>query len=483
MKSAYHQTWGWLSWAVEPAKSIHRQDERRQARLASTIQLLIIGVVIPAIFVFRQESILAADILVVVEILYIIAYGISRTHHYRIAAGLTVFLLAISPVIITLYGGQIAANDLSTIVVANCLALLVGSMFFSMPILFATAGFNLLILLPIVAGRGLDFLSLATPIILNVCLSAMIVVAANHRNQLEKDRLSELAGANRELEVMQARLEERVAERTQELQRAYENVQVEHERLLKSERMASLGRLTGGIAHEINTPLAASRAALVEINQLADEYLNSIGDPQVTPEDHREIGQEMLQSLKLAESSLERIAGFVRGIKVQIHDVVPRERILFNAVPVIQESLLLVNHGLRAANCTATLESPVESVELFGLPGQLSQVVTNLVTNAIDASAAKDAGLIALKLVPHAAGVDLLVSDQGDGIPAEIQPKIFDLFFTTKPTGLGTGLGLAIVRDIMTDVFAGTIDVASQVGQGTTFTLHFPDPGVNRIDT
>ncbi|MCL4563001.1 MAG: hypothetical protein M1281_20605, partial [Chloroflexi bacterium] len=241
MESAYLLARRLLDWAVEPAKSIQRQDERRQARLASAIQLLIIAVVIPAIFVFRQESILAFDILIGVEVLYIVAYGISRTRHYRIAAGLTVLLLAISPVVLAFYGGIFATNDLSVIVVSNCLALLVGSMFFSIPILFATAGLNLLVIFLIVVESNLGFLALAAPIILNVCLSGIIVVAAHHRNRLEEDRISELSSANRELELMQTRLEERVAERTQELQQAYDTVQAEHEKLLKSERMASLG--------------------------------------------------------------------------------------------------------------------------------------------------------------------------------------------------------------------------------------------------
>ncbi len=189
----------------------------------------------------------------------------------------------------------------------------------------------------------------------------------------------------------------------------------------------------------------------------------------------------MLQSLALVSNGLERIAGFVRGIKSQIHDVVPQDRVLFNAVPVIQELLLLVNHALRSANCTVRFDYPFDTIELFGLPGQLSQIVTNLLTNAIDASAGKEDALIILQLEPQAEGIDLLVADRGAGIPPEIQPKIFDLLFTTKPSGMGTGLGLTIVRDIMTNVFGGTIQVDSRVDHGTTFTLHFPDSGVNPI--
>jgi signal transduction histidine kinase len=293
----------------------------------------------------------------------------------------------------------------------------------------------------------------------------------------ENERLQ--IDSNQKLLNLQASLELRVEERTHELQQANEIIQAEHEELLRTEKMASLGRLTGGIAHEINTPLAASRAALVEIRQLTNEYQNSLDDPQVTLNDHHQIGQELLRSLKLAEGGLEHIAGFVRGIKSQIRDEAPRERVRFNAVPVVQDSLLLINHSLRANHCTATFEPQAENIELYGLPGQLSQIVTNLVTNAIDASAERGGGQINIRLIPQDQAVDLLVSDQGVGISPENLPRIFDLLFTTKASGHGTGLGLTIVRDIMAEVFNGTIEVSSQLQQGTTFTLHFPYQGGN----
>jgi signal transduction histidine kinase len=483
MKSAYQFPQRLLNWAVTPAISIQRQEDRHQARLASSIQLVSVIIVLPAIFVFRQQSISASIVMLVISIFTIFAYIVGRTSFYKVAMALTLVLLGLTPLALAFFGGQLLSNEIASLIISNCVLLLVCSLFFPLPVLFISFLFNFFSIYLIVMVQGMNYLSLVISIMLNLFFSVLIIVATHHRNQLEKDRLFELSTANHELEVMKNNLEERVIERTQELQQAFETIQLEHEKLLKSERLAALGRLTAGIAHEINTPLAASRAALLEINHLLDEYLNSLGDPQVTTEDYRSIGQEMRQSLNLTENGLERIAGFVRGIKTQMHDVVPRDRVAFNAVPVIQESLLLVNHALKSANCTVALDSPKENVMLFGLPGQLSQMVTNLVTNAIDASAEKNGGLITLKLNLYPSGVDLLVSDQGEGIPADNLSKVFDLLFTTKPTGQGTGLGLTIVRDIMNDVFGGTIDVNSQIGQGTTFILHFPRSGENQIDT
>jgi signal transduction histidine kinase len=468
---------------IEPIKPFQRQEDYRQSRLVSIIQLVIIVLTIPAIILFRQESPSASEVFIASALINLLAYIIARRGRYRVGAAITILLQAITPLILVFFGGSFAAKEVASSIVATSLTLLIGSLFFPIRLLFVTAAFNMFIIYLMVQGRGLDFASYTTPILLTFVIAVLIIVAARHRDLLEKDRMAALSNANHELEIMQANLEERVADRTQDLQKALDTIQAEHETLLKSERMASLGRLTAGIAHEINTPLAASRAALVEVRNLTDEYLDSLGDPEVNLEDFREIGQETLQSIKLTEDGLERIAGFVRSIKAQMHDAVPRERILFNAVPVIRESLLLVNHSLRAAHCTADLETPSENVEIFGLPGQLSQVITNLVTNAIDASAGADACRIALRLETNDSGIELRVSDQGEGIPEDIQPRIFDLLFTTKPRGSGTGLGLTIVRDIVTNIFGGTIKVVSQVGQGTTFSIHFPYSGEDQNGT
>ncbi len=274
--------------------------------------------------------------------------------------------------------------------------------------------------------------------------------------------------------IQNARLHQIEKERARELDQAYRTLQANQEKLLVVEKMASLGRLTAGIAHEMNTPLAAVRAALAELGQLGVEYQNSIGDADVSADDHRAIAQEMLHSIQLADNAAARAAGFVRGIKAQTRDLASTERRRFNAVTVIEEALLLLRHALREKNCTATFEPVAENMEMFGSPGRLTQIVTNLITNAIDASADCGGGPIAIHLAPYDHGIELQVSDRGCGIPPENLSKIFDPMFTTKPFGEGTGLGLAIVHDIVTGEFGGTIQVTSQVGQGTTFSVRFP---------
>jgi signal transduction histidine kinase len=270
----------------------------------------------------------------------------------------------------------------------------------------------------------------------------------------------------------QARLLADLARRAEELERASVAIQENQEKLVISEKLASLGRLTASIVHEMNTPLAAVRAALVDLGKLVTEYHLSVADPAVTPADHAEIAAEMRQLIGLAGSASERAALFVRGIKSQTRDLGPQERRAFEAVPVIRDALLLLGYALRRGKCQVVFDPPAEPIELVGSPVRFSQVVTNLVENAVDASA-PDGGPITISLEQGPGILVLTVEDRGTGIAADVLPRIFEPMFTTKPFGQGTGLGLSIVHDIVTGDFGGTIRATSEVGHGATFTVTF----------
>lgn len=270
------------------------------------------------------------------------------------------------------------------------------------------------------------------------------------------------------------RTEKALARRTAELEEVLRQLQENAQKLLISEKMASLGRLTAGIAHEMNTPLAAVRTALIELGQLAEEYRSSIGDPDVTPDDHKEIAVEMQKTIRLAANAANRAQGFVHGVKSHTRDMTPKEKRRFNAVPIIDEALLLLTHGLRKGHCEVDFKRSGESIEIEGSPGRLAQVVTNLVNNAIDAMKGVENAHVYVRLNADAEGVTLEVQDTGCGIPPDLIHKIFDPMFTTKPFGEGTGLGLTIVHNIVTGDFGGKIDVRSEPGKGTTFTVWLP---------
>ena len=282
--------------------------------------------------------------------------------------------------------------------------------------------------------------------------------------------VQEVVEKNREREQLLNALGKRAAE----LEQAYVALKENQQKLLASEKTASIGRLTASIAHEMNSPVAAVRAALLELERLVTEYSQSVTDPEVTAADHREIAAEMQQSLRLASGAAERAADFVRSIKNQTRDIGHKEQIRFDAVSNIRDALLLLGHSLRKANCVVQIEASPDSINLVGPPGRLGQVVTNLVTNAIDAMTPTGGGTINLCLEAREKDVILKVSDRGHGVAEDIRSRIWEPLFTTKPFGHGTGLGLTIVRDIVTGDFGGSVDFESRVEGGVTFTVVFP---------
>lgn len=290
--------------------------------------------------------------------------------------------------------------------------------------------------------------------------------------ELREQLSSAIKGIKREEE--RTRLHRAVNERARELETAYEALKDNQRRLLISEKMAFVGRLTAGIAHEMHTPLAAVRSALTELAHLAEDYRSSIGDQTVTAADHGEIASEMLHSINLAKRAATLAAGFVQGIKSQTPASGPNEKRYFAVTPVISDALLLLSHAVRQKNCVTTLDCTDDAIQLYGAPGRFAQVVTNLVTNAIDASVVKGGGPIKLSLTRDGDSVTFQVKDEGSGMPPEIVSRIFEPLFTTKPFGEGTGLGLAIIYDIVVGEFGGTVEVATEPGQGSTFTIRLP---------
>jgi|GEM_PF-5560446 len=244
------------------------------------------------------------------------------------------------------------------------------------------------------------------------------------------------------------------------------------ERLLASEKLASLGRLTAGLAHEINTPLAAGMNYLHEARRLADEYAASIGHADVTDADHREIAAELRAALDEAAKTTGRIGEFIRQMRGHTRDSASGVQD-FNAARLTQDTLAMLAHQARAANVRLDFTGNTDVI-LRGEPGRFTQVVTNLVVNAIHACDEGQGSRVDVRVERDSAGARLIVTDDGSGISPDVLPRIFDPLFTTKQVGKGTGLGLSIIHDIVAGHFKGDIRVSTAVTEGTTFTVLFP---------
>ncbi len=282
--------------------------------------------------------------------------------------------------------------------------------------------------------------------------------------------LRENRSLNAQLLTMNNQLEERIQARTTELEDS-------RERLISSEKLASIGQLTAGLAHEVNTPLAASLNYLHQARSLADEYAQSIGNPGVTDEDHSEIATELQKSLQDTAMTLDRLGEFVRKMRNQTR-FSSNEATLFDPVNVAQDTLSMLEHQARSAKVLVCLNPGTVGTLLRGEPGRFTQVVSNLVINAIHASEGKENARVEVsfgtRIQLEQTELVFSVTDNGIGIADAILPKIFEPLFTTKPVGKGTGLGLSIIRDIVRGHFGGELEIQTQVGMGTTFKLFLP---------
>jgi len=293
------------------------------------------------------------------------------------------------------------------------------------------------------------------------------------------------ASAFEKLESMNARLEGQVAERTKELGRtnvelrasldelneAYFRLEQSQKSLLRADRLATLGRLAAGIAHEINTPLAAVRNSLALLHGLGREYADSIADAQVTPDDHRQIAGEIVQTVATAESWAQRAATSIGRIKTHGREPGAREPRRFQLAEALDEVSALLDHRLRAVGCRLEIDAETRATALVGDVGELTHMLLNVVDNAIGAYEDLPAheGRIALRARGTDDAVVLEVRDWATGIAPEVAPHVFDEMFTTKERGKGTGLGLWIARNIVEKSFSGALDLVPIDGSGACF--------------
>ncbi len=258
------------------------------------------------------------------------------------------------------------------------------------------------------------------------------------------------------------------------LEQAYSDLQRSQEHLVRAEKMAALGRMTAGIAHEINTPLGASLTSLKLLQFLVDEQREERTQPSAPKRTPEQMSAEMDKLVRATQAWMEKAAAYMRSLKVHTRDLRQGEERQFSVQRTIEDTTLLLAHRLRPSQCSLVVSRATEDITLYGDPGKLGQVLTNLIVNAIDAYPDDTGGEIGITVTGDTYHVEIQVSDHGCGIPPEHLEKIFDEFFSTKRLGEGTGLGLSITRDIVANFFGGTITVTSTSGQGSTFTVRLP---------
>jgi two-component system, NtrC family, sensor kinase len=266
---------------------------------------------------------------------------------------------------------------------------------------------------------------------------------------------------NQNLAWMQT-LEARVEQKTSELKRA-------HEHALHTEKMASVGKMAAVLAHEINNPLSG----ILTYSKLLRKWMErdwSADDAITESENARH--QEIRDALDLIASESRRCGDLVKNL-LTFSRATPMNLQATDLNPVMQRSLRLVQHQLDLAgvHVEPQLDPDLPLVQCDA--AQIEQVLLALIMNAIDAMPQGGNLWLSTSFDHELAKVRMVVRDDGSGVPPEILPHIFEPFLTTKETGRGVGLGLAISRSIL-ERHSGTIEVQSELGRGTTFTLTLP---------
>jgi two-component system NtrC family sensor kinase len=268
---------------------------------------------------------------------------------------------------------------------------------------------------------------------------------------LMRDRLRTALG---EINQFTQNLEGKVEERTQQLKAA-------HQKLLQSDRLASLGQLSASVAHEINNPVSG----VLNLSMLMQRMLKEDGiPPGRLPEFRKYLGQVVSETTRVGRIVSDLLA-FSRRSKPQ-RAPADLNKIVRRTVSLAQHKMKLLNVQLE----TSLLESlPAVPCD----PSQIQQVVLNLILNAAEATQSKSERRVLVSTQSADGAVQLVVADDGEGIPPENLAKIFHPFFTTKSEGKGVGLGLAVSYGIV-EAHGGEIEVKSTVGEGTTFTVSLP---------
>lgn len=302
--------------------------------------------------------------------------------------------------------------------------------------------------------------------------------------ELADNRRDELGDVVRGFNAIQRRVksiiarireaEDEARKSAQETNEALDNLRRTQESLLQAERLASLGGLVAGVAHEINTPVGIALTSASVLMEATEAVHRSVAEGNIRKSDILRYLETATESARLIMNNAYRAAHLIHSFKQIAVDQVSEVRRRFELHDYISEVVSSLQPKLKKTHIQVAIDCPADIV-LDSYPGALAQVITNLTLNCVEhAFDAGAEGHIGINVRPDGDAITMQVVDDGKGIPADMLDKVFDPFVTTRRGQGGTGLGLNIVFNLIVKQFGGTISVTSTVGQGASFVLRIP---------
>ena len=281
---------------------------------------------------------------------------------------------------------------------------------------------------------------------------------------------------NRALESSNTYLEQRVAERTQSLERALEDLRRAQDEIVQTEKLASLGRIVAAVAHELNTPIGNALTVATAVAEDIKQLKKEIQEPSPKRSLIKAALERFDEGVAIFVGSIQRAATLIGNFKQVATDQTSDQRRNFDLAITTAEILSTLKPVARKSSCeiVSSLES---GIGCDGYPGSYGQVLTNLVINAIIHGYAEEGNGGKIYVTVQAVAPDqasLTVRDEGVGMTKDVKRRIFDPFFTTRLGHGGSGLGMNIVHGLVIKTLSGSISVKSSPGMGAEISIVFP---------
>ena len=261
----------------------------------------------------------------------------------------------------------------------------------------------------------------------------------------------------------------------QDMTKSYiEQLHDNQDTLMEKERLASLGQLIGGIAHNLKTPIMSISGAAEGLDDLIKEYDSSIGDPTVNNDDHHDIAKDMSQWVAKIKSYTEYMSDIITAVKGQAVTLTNEQDVSFTVEELLKRVNILMKHELKNAIIYLNISVKVdENTVIQGDVNSLVQIINNMISNSIQAYNGKTEQNIDLTVEKRDKNLVISVKDYGCGIPEKVKEKLFKEMITTKGKN-GTGLGLYMSYSTIRAHFNGNMTVESEEGKGCTFSIILP---------